>query len=74
MYQFIGDTNDTKVGGLESLLNYMNEHFFSKHDPAINGHHYHITQNNNEETNNIYNIDTTRTYNIKNHRYTYDLQ
>ena len=44
MYKFIGDTNDTKVGGLESLLNYMNENFFSKDDPAINGHHYHITK------------------------------
>ena len=28
MYQFIGEINDTKVGGLESLLNYMNEIFF----------------------------------------------
>ena len=46
MYQFIGDINDTKVGGLESLLNYMNENFFSKDDPAINGHHYHKTKNN----------------------------
>ena len=46
MYQFIGDINDTKVGGLESLLNYMNENFFSKDDPAINEHHYHITKNN----------------------------
>ena len=44
MYQFIGDINDTKVGGLESLLNYMNEHFFNKDDPAINEHHYHITK------------------------------
>ena len=25
MYQFIGPINDTKVGGLESLLNYMTE-------------------------------------------------
>ena len=39
MYQFVGDINDTKVGGLESLLNYMAENFFSKGDPAINGHH-----------------------------------
>ena len=39
MYQFIGDINDTKVGGLESLLNYMTEDFFSKDDPAINEHH-----------------------------------
>ena len=44
MYQFIGDINDTKVGGLESLLNYVNENFFTKYDPAINGHHYHITK------------------------------
>ena len=44
MYQFIGDINDTKVGGLESLLNYMNENFFTKDDPAINEHHYHITK------------------------------
>ena len=46
MYQFIGDINDTKVGGLESLLNYMNENFFSKGDPVISEHHYHITKNN----------------------------
>ena len=30
MYQFTGDINDTKVGGLESLLNYMNENFSLK--------------------------------------------
>ena len=46
MYQFIGDMNDTQVGGLESLLNCMNENFFSKYDPAINEHHCHITKNN----------------------------
>ena len=46
MYQFIGDINDEKVGGLESLLNYMNENFFTKYDPAINEYHYHITKNN----------------------------
>ena len=39
MYQFIGDINDTEVGGLESLLNYMNENSFSKDEPAINEHH-----------------------------------
>ena len=61
MYQFIGDINDTIVGGLESLLNYMNENFFTKDDPAINEHHYHITKKQyNEETNNIYNIDKTK--------------
>ena len=30
MYQFIGDINDTKVAGLESLLKYMNENFSVK--------------------------------------------
>ena len=36
MYQFIGDINGEKVGGLESLLNYMNENFYSKDNPLIN--------------------------------------
>ena len=44
MYQLIGIINDEQVGGLESLLNYMNENLFSKDDPAINEHHYHITK------------------------------
>ena len=43
MYQPIGIINDEKAGGLESLLNYMNENFPSKDDPAINEHHCHIT-------------------------------
>ena len=55
MYQFIGNINDTKVGVLESLLNFMNENTFSKDDPAINGHHYHITKTQyNEEIHNNY--------------------
>ena len=70
MYQFIGDINDTKAGGLESLLNYMNENFSSKDDPAINEHHYHITKTQyNEETNNIYNTDKSKTFNITNDRF-----
>ena len=70
MYQLIGMINDEKIG-LESLLNYMNEHLFSKDDPAINEHQYHITTKQyNEETHNIYNIDKTKTYHIKNNRYT----
>ena len=70
MWQFIGETSDTKVGGLESLLNYMNENFFSKDDPAINEHHYHITKKQyNEETHNIYNIDKNKTFNIKNNSF-----
>ena len=70
MYQFMGDINDTKVGGLESLLNYMNENFFSKEEPVVNEHHYRITKKQyNEETNNIYNIDKSKTFNIKNNRF-----
>ena len=71
MYQFIGDINDDKIGGLESLLNYMNENCFSKDDPAINEHHYDIIKKQfNEETHNIYNVDNSKSYNIKNNRYT----
>ena len=71
MYQLIGTINDEQVGGLESLLNYMNESFFIKEDPAINEHRYHITKKQyNEETHNIYNIDKTKTYHIKHNRYT----
>ena len=44
MYQLIGIINDDKVPGLGSILNYMNEHLFSKDDQAINEHHYHITK------------------------------
>ena len=44
---------------------------FSKGDPAINEHHYHITKKQyNEEAHNIYNINKTKTYNIKNNSYT----
>ena len=60
MCQFIGYINDTKVGGLESLLNYMNENFCSKVEPTVNEHHYHITgkqYNQYFTTHNIYNID-----------------
>ena len=62
MYQFIGDINDTKVAGLESLLNYMNDNSFSKDGPAINEHHYHITRKQYNQyftTHNIYNVDKT---------------
>ena len=70
MYQFICDINDTKTAGLESLLNYMNENFSSNDEPAINEHHYHITKKQyTEETNNIYNIDKSKTFNIKNNTF-----
>ena len=71
MYQFTIIINDEKVPGLESILNYMKESFFSKDDPAINEHRYHITKKTyNEETHNIYNTDKPKSYNIKNNRYT----
>ena len=71
MYQFNGDINDTKVAGLESLLNYMNDNFFSKDEPAVNEHQYHVTKKQYiEETHNIYNIDKSKSYNIKHNRYT----
>ena len=66
MYQFIGDINDTKVAGLETLLNYMSENFFAKDDPAVNEHHCHITRKQyNEEPTNIYTIDKSKTFNVK---------
>ena len=70
MYKFIGYINDTKFGGLESLLNYMNENIFNKDEPAINEHHYHITKKqHNEETTNIYNTYRNKAFNIKNNIY-----
>ena len=66
VYQLIGIINDERVGGLESLLNHMSEHFFNKDDPAINEHHFRITKKRyNEETHTIYNIDKTETCHIK---------
>ena len=44
MSQFIGDINDDKSRGLESIFNLMNENFFCKDDPAINEHNYQIIQ------------------------------
>ena len=44
----------------------MNKNLFGKDDPAINEHSYCITNKQyNEETHNIYNIDKTKTHNIK---------
>ena len=71
MYPPIGIINDEKVPGLESILNYMNETYFSKAGPAINEHNNHITKTRyNEETHNIYNIGKSKPHNIKNKRYT----
>ena len=46
MYQFLGDISDTKVAVSESILNYNNDNFFSKTDPAVNEHYYNTTKNN----------------------------
>ena len=44
----------------------MNENFFSKDDPAINGRHYHITKKQySEEIHNIYNVDKSKPFNTK---------
>ena len=72
MCQFIEYINDTKVGGLESLLNYMNENFFSKDEPAVNEHHYHITRkqyNEDFSTHNIYNVDKSKSGKANNHNF-----
>ena len=58
MYQVMGIINDERVPGLENLLIYMNGNFFCKDDPAINKHHFHITQKQcNERTYHTYNIE-----------------
>ena len=44
MYQFIGDINDKRAPGLEPISNYINENFFNKTDPAVNGHSYYINK------------------------------
>ena len=48
----------------------MDENFFSKDEPAVNEHHYHITKKQyGEETNKIYTIDKSSTFNIKDNRF-----
>ena len=42
LYQFVGDINDKRVPGLESILYYISENFFRKADPAVNEHSYYI--------------------------------
>ena len=72
MYHFIGYINDTKVGGLGPLLNYMNENLFNKDEPAVNEHHYHITRkqyNQDFSTHNIYNVDKSKSYKTNNRNF-----
>ena len=69
LYQFIWDINDKRVPGLESILNYIDENFFNKADPAVNEHSYYInktftTQYNEEH---YYNKQQYITNNVNNH-------
>ena len=63
---------NSKTSGLESLLNYMNENFFSKDEPAVNEHHYHITRKQYNQyftTHNIYNVDKSKSYKANNRNF-----
>ena len=44
LYQFVGEINDKRIPGLESILNCINESCLNKADPAVNGHSYYITK------------------------------
>ena len=69
MYQFIGDINDKRVPGLESILNYIDENFFNKADPAVNEHSYYINKTFNTQYNeeHYYNKQQYITNNVNNH-------
>ena len=69
MYQFIGDINDNRVPGLESILNYIDENFFNKADPAVNEHNYYINKAFNTQYNeeHYYNKQRNITNNVNNH-------
>ena len=45
MYQFFGDIND-KSGWVRIDIKLYERNFFSKNEPAVNEHCYHITKNN----------------------------
>ena len=54
-------------------MNYINDNFFSKAGPAVNEHYYNTTNKQYDaDIQNIYHIDKSKSYNIKNHRYTGD--
>ena len=69
MYQFIGDINDERVPGLEPILNYINENFFNKTDPAVNEHIYYINKSFNTQYNeeHYYNKQHYITRKVNNH-------
>ena len=70
MCQFIGEIYDTKVGGLESLLNYVNDNSFNKDNPSVNEHHYHITRKQYNQyftTHSIHNVVKNKSYKTNNH-------
>ena len=70
--EFTGDINDTRVPGLESILDYINTNFYDKTDPAINYNYYTIHKHlyNNDYTQNITNkIDNRKFINKYLHRF-----
>ena len=69
MYQLIGDINDNRVPGLESMLNYIDENLFNKADPAVNEHSYYINKASNTQYNeeHYYNKQQYITNNVNTH-------
>ena len=48
----------------------MNENFFSKNEPAVIEHRYHITKKQyNEDIHNIYNLGKSKSYKTNNHNF-----
>ena len=70
MYQLIGIINDEKVPGLESMLNYMNNHFLAKMNQPSTNTIITLLKNNTTKKHITHTIDKTETYNIENNRYT----
>ena len=72
MYQLVGDIDDNKVQGLESILNYITNNFHTKDDSAINQHNYGTAKKNYFQDFATYNsnkVDKSKTCNIKTHVY-----
>ena len=60
-----------RIPGLASILNHMNENLFSKDEPAINEHHYHITKKTITKTRITYTIKIKPKHTIFNIIYIY---
>ena len=67
--QSIVDINDKRAPGSEPILNYINENFFSKAEPAVNGHSYYITKTFNTQYNEEHYCNKQQyiTNNVNNH-------